>query len=382
VILTIPIQEGFDDFPAWHPDPKGVFSVRSAYKLRLKLKDVAAGETSSSTAANPTTDASSKWKRIWSLNTPRKISMFLWRLGHNSLPVKMNLRRRGVELDTLCPMCHRLDEDCGHIFLKCRFAKSVWREANLESIREELLHCTDALQTVDALLKLDENSRLLSITLLWKIWSARNSVNVGDKSPGPAAVASTAIQYTSEFTSYLCEKPDVSVPPTVRWTQPPEDFLKINIDGSFCRESNTGGWGFCIRDCNGEVCGAGMGQLVHVADALHAEAIACLKAIEFAADAGMGHIIIETDATLLKSALQSSEFDSAHHGVLFREAKFLLFTNFLDYKVLYCKRSCNKVAHVLAANGASLASGGVMLWHDHVPDAVSHIVASELAATD
>jgi hypothetical protein len=179
-ILTIPILEGFDDFPAWHPDPKGVFSVRSAYKLRLKLQDVAAGETSSSTAANPTTGASSKWQMIWSLNTPRKISMFLWRLGHNSLPVKMNLRRRGLDLDTLCPMCHRLDEDCGHIFLKCKFAKSVWREANLECVRQQLLQCTNALQTIDALLKLDENSRLLSITLLWKIWSARNSVNAGN----------------------------------------------------------------------------------------------------------------------------------------------------------------------------------------------------------
>ena len=65
-----------------------------------------------------------------------------------------------------------------------------------------------------------------------------------------------------------------------------------------------------------------MGQLGHVADALHAEAIACLKAIEFAAEVGMGRIIVETDATLLKSALQSTELDSARHGVLFREAIF------------------------------------------------------------
>jgi ribonuclease HI len=207
-------------------------------------------------------------------------------------------------------------------------------------------------------------------------------VNAGNKCPVPTVVASTAIQYNSEFTSYLCKKHGVPVPASGRWTKPPADYLKINIDGSFCREYGTGGWGFCIRDCNGEVCGAGMGQLNHVADALHAESIACLKAIEFAAEAGMGRIIIETDATLLKSALQSTEFDSTRHGVLFREAKFLLLTNFLDYNVLYCKRTCNIVAHVLAANGASLGSGGVMLWHDHVPDCVSLIVASELAATD
>lgn len=40
-ILSIPIKEGFDDLSAWHPDPKGNFLVRSAYKLKLKLVDVA-----------------------------------------------------------------------------------------------------------------------------------------------------------------------------------------------------------------------------------------------------------------------------------------------------------------------------------------------------
>jgi hypothetical protein len=60
----------------------------------------------------------------------------------------------------------------------------------------------------------------------------------------------------------------------------------------------------------------------------------------------------------------------------------LLLTNFLDYRVMYCKRKCDTVAHVLASSGANLVSGGVMLWHDHVPDFVSCLVASDLAATD
>ena len=49
---------------------------------------------------------------------------------------------------------------------------------------------------------------------------------------------------------------------------------------------------------------------------------------------------------------------------------------------MYCKHGCNTVAHVLATKGASLGSGGIMLWHDDVPDFVSHVVASDLAATD
>ena len=41
------------------------------------------------------------------------------------------------------------------------------------------------------------------------------------------------------------------------------------------------------------------------------------------------------------------------------------------------------MAHVsLATKGASLDEGGVMHWHDDVPDFVSHAVASDLAVTD
>ena len=76
-ILSIPIKEGFDDLPAWHPDPKGNFSVRSSYKLKLQLDDVAAGQTSSSTIADPTTSTAKVWTKLWSLKMPRKIIMFL-----------------------------------------------------------------------------------------------------------------------------------------------------------------------------------------------------------------------------------------------------------------------------------------------------------------
>jgi hypothetical protein len=37
LILAIPLREGMDDFYSWFYDPKGVFSVKSAYKLHLRL---------------------------------------------------------------------------------------------------------------------------------------------------------------------------------------------------------------------------------------------------------------------------------------------------------------------------------------------------------
>uniref|UniRef100_A0A0A9AQW2 RNase H type-1 domain-containing protein n=1 Tax=Arundo donax TaxID=35708 RepID=A0A0A9AQW2_ARUDO len=62
----------------------------------------------------------------------------------------------------------------------------------------------------------------------------------------------------------------------------------------------------------------------------------------------MGRIILETDALNVKTALESIEFDLATTGVLFREARYLLLTNFIEFHVIHRYRSCNRVANELA----------------------------------
>jgi hypothetical protein len=55
-----------------------------------------------------------------------KVKVFVWQMAHNSLQVKLNIARRGIKLDTLCPMCCRFDEDIGHLFLKCKDMRLCW----------------------------------------------------------------------------------------------------------------------------------------------------------------------------------------------------------------------------------------------------------------
>ena len=64
------------------------------------------------------------------METPNKVKMFVWRLVHNSLAVWRNLARRGMKVDTLCPMCHRFDEDPVHLFFKCKAVKECRRSLN------------------------------------------------------------------------------------------------------------------------------------------------------------------------------------------------------------------------------------------------------------
>jgi hypothetical protein len=88
-ILAIPICEDFEDFVACQHDEKGVFSVKSAYKLFVRTRD---GPQATSSTAAP---AEQFWKAIWKIPVIPKIQQFIWRLAHNSLPMKVNIKRRG-----------------------------------------------------------------------------------------------------------------------------------------------------------------------------------------------------------------------------------------------------------------------------------------------
>jgi hypothetical protein len=122
IILTLFVSTQMEDFPAWHPDPKGLFSVKSAYALGIKIRDQQNNNDASASCAD---DGGFDWTKIWKLNVANKIKMFVWLMAHDSLQVKMNIARRGVVLDTRCPVCWRFDEDPGHLFSNVKRPDSV-----------------------------------------------------------------------------------------------------------------------------------------------------------------------------------------------------------------------------------------------------------------
>lgn len=56
---------------------------------------------------------------------------------------------------------------------------------------------------------------------------------------------------------------------TQLWEAPAPNFLKINCDGAFRENTCSGGWGFVIRNDEGEALAAGAGHLQCLSDAFH-----------------------------------------------------------------------------------------------------------------
>lgn len=130
-ILAIPLRDGMDDYYAWFYESKGVFTVKSAYKLHRQLLQINGsdylGEPSSETYGF-------KWYDIWNYPCPPNIKNFLWHIAHNSLPVNWSIQQRGFEVDPNCPVCKCLNEDGGHLFLQCKDVRNLWRDLGLNDL--------------------------------------------------------------------------------------------------------------------------------------------------------------------------------------------------------------------------------------------------------
>jgi hypothetical protein len=227
IILSLPVNEGRENFLAWHYDEHGLFTVKSAYKVcrdnMLRRKDRGSAQGGSNQAADPI------WEKIWKTKCPNKVKHFVWRFAQNSHPLRRNLARRGMKLDTKCPVCSRLDEDGGHLFFKCKLAKHVWCELKLEKEWDELKDLANARDVVDQIMKGMEERRLLMFITLWTLWSERNTVREEGRRRSVETIVRCIRTYAAEVGASKPERQRAQPRRLERWARPLEGYLKLNL---------------------------------------------------------------------------------------------------------------------------------------------------------
>lgn len=234
LILSLPVHEGMDDMIAWYYNSNGLFSVKSAYKVEIAdrqrgLRD--RGQPSSSALNSGEDDC---WKKLWKIRCPKKMIHFLWRLGHSSLAVRVNLWRRGLKLDTLCVQCGRLDEDGARLFFKCKKVKLIWAELQLDQIRTSLATTVSAKAAIVDVIKLKEESQRLVITLLYTWWSERCAVRVGERPRSSSQLAQLIRSYTEECSIFdKIRTLTVPCPTKPIWCKHPRRLCQDELRWSF-----------------------------------------------------------------------------------------------------------------------------------------------------
>lgn len=290
IILSLPLFVDNENRLAWHFDKKGMFSVRSAYKVCRE--DFLRAATRNGAQGSSGAGSTNVWDKLWKMECPNKVKHFLWRLTHNSHPLRCNLARQGMKINTVCPVCNRLNEDGGHQFFKCKFAKKVWRELCLERERQNLSKMLSPWEVTSTIMQMKGNLQIIVVILMWFLWTERNAVRENGRGRSAKALSRSIRIYTDELSRSSTQQCRSWERKKGQWNKPPSGVLKLNCDGSFRARGNTGSWGFLIRDSDVDIVTTGRGRVNHLLSAFHAELIACLQGVHTALNLGIGRLIL------------------------------------------------------------------------------------------
>ena len=103
----------------WSWTQNGQYTYKSGYRFLKKEEEVVRPEVAQNRDKN-------LWRSIWSLQVPNRVKTFLWRVCHDAIPTKSNLKRRHILVDSLCECCWKEDKTPLHALWSCSELSSVW----------------------------------------------------------------------------------------------------------------------------------------------------------------------------------------------------------------------------------------------------------------
>jgi hypothetical protein len=147
------------------------------------------------------------------------------------------------------------------------------------------------------------------------------------------------------------------------------------MDGAVFADIQKVGIRAVIRNDGGEFLGALCELLDYGEDAADAEALAALRAIEFATKVCPFNMIFEGDCLQVIKALSLDEYDLSRIGHLFAIARSK-FSLLASQSVVHVHREGNFVAHCLAQYARNVVEPQV--WLEYVPPFLQQYLSSDV----
>ncbi|KAJ1296190.1 hypothetical protein BS78_01G280500 [Paspalum vaginatum] len=333
-----------EDFWAWQYEKSGQFSVRSAYKMLVSIRE---GRTSwlDGVAGRSDTKTEQEWLGLRKVNVPEKIRVFLWRLARQSIPTGDVLKR----INMVATRHLRSVWGSGFVealapSIECNMARSVWALEQHEVV-EHLCNIPEQnaklwLATAMSTLH-NEVAARVAITL-WAISYARRKAIYENTFQSPLL--------THCFVERFIFDLDIQQPKVLEGKQvqeraqrgikasSPFGFAKINVDAAMSKNA---------KDSDGLFLGASALVMTGVTDAEIMEAMACREGQALAQDLALQKVRLASDCSNVIKSLGGAGMGC--YGQIVREIKSTV-CQFQTIDFVHEPRSSNVDAHRLARN--------------------------------
>ncbi|XP_055803989.1 uncharacterized protein LOC129873024 [Solanum dulcamara] len=157
------------DMPWWVSNPKGKFSVGSAWEILRNRNDPQEGIMN-----------------IWEKGIPFKVSFLVWRIWPQRIPIgEVRIRNRIID-STLCGCCeNNAQESFNHLFFFCPDANFLWRwfrgAAGLQGSFIQLRQTIYRWWNEECVTKARPLYKAVPASIMWQLWKKRNVVKHGGK---------------------------------------------------------------------------------------------------------------------------------------------------------------------------------------------------------
>ena len=159
------------ELPFWPYSREGVFSVKSGYHRLMELEDTKLNGATNDGITSPV------WKAIWRMNVPNRVKSLVWRAGRNALPTRMNMVRRHILTNAMCPKCKVQLEETLHALWSCLILQDVWK-VSFSKLVTETGFSSSFLEVLELALA-DKSSLELFAMTISEIWQRQNKARVG-----------------------------------------------------------------------------------------------------------------------------------------------------------------------------------------------------------
>jgi hypothetical protein len=350
VIKTIPISTRTqDDFWAWHYDRKGMFTVRSAYKMLVSTKERREAWLDETAANSDQQGRQNSWAKLWHIQVPSKLRIFLWRLAKHSLPTADTLHRRHISPSSACAICGA-EDSWRHSLLDCTMSRCVWALTD-DELTEHMSHVQEPaarnwLFTMFETVPKEQLTRMC--VTAWAIWHARRKAIHEGIFQSPLSTH----HFVENFLADLSQSQNTVVKGGAaqkrdhpRWIPSPVGVAKVNVDAAVSRRQDHGVIAAVARRADGEYLGASAVLLHGMSDPEVLEALAVREGTNLALDLSLQRIRVASDCLSVVNAMKEQNRGRYSHILHEIMAASVAFT---DFSLVYESRCSNNEPHALA----------------------------------
>jgi hypothetical protein len=266
--IKLPAFHG-EDHLAWHYEKTGLFTVKSAYRLALDVRDK---ENMIGISKNHAGDRD-MWNIIWKTKVLPKVRVFGWKLASNTLGVQALQCARNMNQIATCSICGMDQETNHHAMVECTKAKALRQRLKeaWDLPDDHILKFTGDNWVLVLLSQLNESMRAKLLFLWWRTWHLRNNIIFGD---GKVGIEQSAIYLQSYYDAFENRNDDhpvedakgklaISTPVLIHnyktkeavgvWIKPRPGWAKVDTDACYSGNECAGSWGAVLRNEEGEV---------------------------------------------------------------------------------------------------------------------------------